>query len=350
VAKASEKTSSLVRARASDHLIFSPVAMYVILAGVKVVSFFLAFLAASLTLAPDAWSHGEITEQFATADDGTPLNWTVYLPRGRGPWPVVLVIHIGGFREGTPGPERVAQDLVNYNVIAATIDYRLDVVPSDLPNQASPAYAPNIGEAQTQISDVKKAILAARTPVQNSALYGRTNGKVGAVGGSAGAAHACWCALTGNPGRDKLDAAALLSGPYEFDDSASLATVTVGCHDNMPSSFRTDIPRYCNINPNDVNANNPPPALHNASPVYQIISADSVVPLYLLATEMDPITPSQIQDLRDALDAHGVTNYQYELLPGCLHAFEYWFTTDGARTVDDRVGNWLSQLLAASSK
>lgn len=43
-----------------------------------------------------------VTEVFGMASDGTVLHWVAYTPTTPGPWPVVLVIHGGGFYSGKP--------------------------------------------------------------------------------------------------------------------------------------------------------------------------------------------------------------------------------------------------------
>ena len=72
------------------------------------------------------------TEVFTTAHDGTCLQWDVYLPETISATlrPVVLVVHIGGFRAGSrkdSGAVKVATTLRDAGFIACSIDYRLDV-------------------------------------------------------------------------------------------------------------------------------------------------------------------------------------------------------------------------------
>ena len=61
-----------------------------------------------LFLAFGAWSSIDAsdvtpqTEVYGTASDGTVLHWVVYQPSTPGPWPTVLVIHGGGFIDGSP--------------------------------------------------------------------------------------------------------------------------------------------------------------------------------------------------------------------------------------------------------
>ncbi|MDQ3545412.1 MAG: alpha/beta hydrolase, partial [Verrucomicrobiota bacterium] len=148
------------------------------------------------------------SEVYAFASDGTPLQWTVYTPSGTGPWPAVLVIHGGNFYGGDPSDNGVvtcAQDLADAGYIAFAITYRL-APPGSIPGQRS------TGQFPEQYDDVHLAVAAARADQ-------RSNGQVGAVGGSAGATHASWTAITGTPGADKLDVGVCLSGAYDFADA-----------------------------------------------------------------------------------------------------------------------------------
>ncbi len=80
------------------------------------------------------------TEIFGNASDGTVLHWMAYTPTTPGPWPVVLIIHGGGFDSNTPdsSPESVncAQDMAAAGYIAFSIEYRL-APPGALPGQVS---------------------------------------------------------------------------------------------------------------------------------------------------------------------------------------------------------------------
>src|SRR5262252_10204239 len=96
-----------------------------------------------------------------------------------------------------------------------------------------------------QTEDVKIAVLAMRD-------HRWCNGKVGAVGGSAGASHAAHnCQLP--PGDDgRLDCAVCLSGAYAFDDPVSLG-------DRRRSNFKHDVENY--VGSDDLSK------LHEASPI-----------------------------------------------------------------------------------
>ena len=80
-------------------------------------------------------------------------------PSTPGPWPAVLVIHGGGFNDGSPdsSSESVtcAQDLAAAGYIAFSIEYRL-APPGALPGQTSDGRFPD------QSDDVKLAVRTAR--------------------------------------------------------------------------------------------------------------------------------------------------------------------------------------------
>ena len=240
-------------------------------------------------------------EIYAITPDGTPLHWLVYTPTGSGPWPAALVIHVGGFRAAYPGSLEAAQDLAAAGYLALAIEYHLAPPAKPMPQQVTPGYYP------LQTDDVRDAIMAAsRDP--------RCNGKVVAAGGSAGASHAAYCAATGTLGLDRFDAAVCLSGAYDFGDAQSLG-------DALRRNFKTDVQNY--VNTTDVTK------LLAASPVTFV--TDSISPLFLVATNNDPMPFEQLPDMVDALQSAGAADYQQLLITEpngpdgfTRHAFEYW--------------------------
>ncbi len=279
------------------------------------------------------------TEVFDTAHDGsTCLQWDVYLPASLStPRPVVLVAHIGVFRAGCrsdSGVVKVAKSLSAAGFIACAIDYRLDDINNGLgvptngtcgatsvcAQQPTPAYAPGIGEAEVQVSDVRKAIVAARHPATCSLLYMHVNGKVGIVGGSSGASHALDCAATfSQGGGNRPDAVVCLSGAYKFGDQESLT--------NADSAFRCGVHDYCHITsaPCISDAWLDDSQLHDGSPVYRV-GADCA-PVYAFGSMFDSITPSQLTDLQQfGFGPNNLTapDHMTEVVDGRKHAFAYW--------------------------
>jgi acetyl esterase/lipase len=235
-------------------------------------------------------------EVYGVAPDGTQLEWVVYKPDGAGPWPAVLVIHGGGFKGGgSASGAPVALDLAAAGYIAFSIEYRL-APPGALPGQVSDGRYPQ------QTDDVKMAVRAARAnPL--------CNGKVGAVGGSAGGYHTAFVAATGTPGDDRIDVGVSMSGAYDFSDFSSDPNIW---------NFTNDVTNYVNVPTTDIEA------LRAASPAWLVDA--TVPPLFLINTAQDPMPFPQLADMTSKLDSLGVTSYRALTLPGSEHAFDYWPT------------------------
>jgi acetyl esterase/lipase len=254
-----------------------------------------------------------VTEQYGVGTSvigNTPLYWDAYIiPSGT--HPAVLVIHGGGFKDGEPGPASVAQDLNAAGFNAFAIEYRLAPPHTDMPQQV----VGDEGHYPEQTNDVATAIRAARAG-STAASVGKVTGKVGAVGGSAGASHAAYTAAGATPSGDMLDAAVLLSGAYDFHDSASLANVQC-------TTFADDVINY--VNSTDASDGG---ALDLASPYRRFTSASA--PVFVIATNLDPMPPQQYQILTTRLNAVGAPNQTLLISEkpgpdGCTrHSFEYW--------------------------
>jgi acetyl esterase/lipase len=242
-----------------------------------------------------------VSEIYATADDGTPLTWTVYTPTGAGPWPAVLVIHGGFFFAGSEadnGPVECAQDLASAGYLAFSISYRL-APPGSIPGQKS------LGRFPDQPNDVRLAVEAARNDP-------RANGQVGAVGGSSGATHAAWVANTGTVGADRLDVAVCFSGAYDFSDFRA---------DTNIQFFIDTVTNYVGVPASDITS------LRAASPAWQV--GNTVAPLYLINSVGDSMPPEQQGDMVTYLTSAGATNFQAKTLPGSGHSFENWDAVKG---------------------
>jgi len=218
---------------------------------------------------------------------------------------------MGGFREGKAGPASVAQDLNAAGFNAFTIEYRLAPPHTEMPQQVMG----DDGHYPEQTDDVATAIRAARAG-STAASAGKVTGKVVAVGGSAGASHAAYTAAAATLGGDMLDAAVLLSGNYDFHDPASLA-------DLRCTTFAANVSNYVN---SSVASNGG--ALDLASPYRRFTSASA--PVFVIATNLDPMPPQQYQILMTQLSAVGASNLRLLITEtpgpdGCTrHSFEYW--------------------------
>ncbi len=231
---------------------------------------------------------------YAKADDGTELRWTVYPGVGSGPHPAVLVIHGGGFVKEPNSPKTIqtAEDAAAAGFNAFHVKYRLASRRGGLSGQASSGQYPD------QTNDLKLAVRAARK-------FPGGNGKVGAIGGSAGGAHAVYLAATGTAGDDRLDAAVALSGAYDFNDLGS----------QKQKNFKRLVINYA--------GSSDPAALTKASPV-TYVDADTA-PLLVMASDEDAMPPEQYGDLIKKLNASGARDFQKLLrMNSRAHAFAFW--------------------------
>ena len=259
-----------------------------------------------------------VIEQYGigqSSSGDTPLNWEAFIPPGGGTHPAIIVIHGGGFKDGDFADIQTDQDLVCAGFCVFDIEHRL-ASPGKLQGQGS-----DLGRYPEQTDDVATAIRAARNPARTSVAFGRVNGKVGAVGGSSGASHAAYCAAAPTLGGDQLDAAVLLSGAYDFHDPASLI-------DTRCLQFGADVRNYVGCSPGPA-CDSDEGLLDLASPYRRFTSSSS--PVFIIATNLDPMPPNQFTILVSNVAAVGVPNCEQLLITerpgpdGCTrHSFEYW--------------------------
>jgi acetyl esterase/lipase len=245
----------------------------------------------------------------------TPLRWKAFIPRDGEIHPAIIVIHGGGFYSGDFTDTQTDQDLVCAGFCVFDIEYRL-APPGKVPGQGL-----DPGRYPEQTDDVATAIRAARNPAPTSVAYGRVNGRVGAVGGSAGASHAAYCAAAPTLGGDQLDAAVLLSGAYDFHDPASLI-------DTRCATFGDDVRNYVGCSPGPACDGNGG-LLDLASPYRRFTRSSS--PVFIIASNLDPMPPNQFTILVNLVAAVRVPNCEHSLIiqtpgpDGCTgHSFELW--------------------------
>jgi acetyl esterase/lipase len=245
----------------------------------------------------------------------TSLRWKAFIPPDGQIHPAIIVIHGGGFNSGDFTDTQTDQDLVCAGFCVFDIEYRL-APPGKVPGQGR-----DPGRYPEQTDDVATAIRAARSPKPTSVAHGRVNGMVGAVGGSAGASHAAYCAAAPTLGGDQLDAAVLLSGAYDFDDPASLI-------DTRCATFGADVRNYVGCSPGPACDGNGG-LLDLASPYRRFTSSSS--PVFIIASNFDPMPPNQFTILVNKVAAVGVPNCEQLLIrqrprpDGCTgHSFELW--------------------------
>lgn len=253
-------------------------------------------------------------EQFGVAADDTPLMWTVIKPAGPGPWPSSVIMHVGGWRSGSQTDAKLmttARDLAAAGIICFSIGYRLSV--QHVPGQTANCYWP------FQTDDIKMAVKAAR-------IDSRCNGKVGSVGGSAGATHslsvACETTALGNEPwtpEDRPLAAICLSAATQFDD-----------HTGASANWLLDVSTY--LQSTDL-------AVQKSKSPTEFIDA-TCPPLFIVNAETEEMPINQYNSVCAKIDELGLADCERRLLPGSLHAFANW------ATVKDDATAWLLERLA----
>jgi acetyl esterase/lipase len=205
----------------------------------------------------------------------------------------VLVIHGGHFATlpSSPNSIRAARDLAAVGFNAFYVRYRL-APPGSLPGQKSNGRYPE------QTNDLKKAVQAARA-------YPGGNGKVGAIGGSAGASHVVYLAATGTKGDDRLDAGIGLSGAYDF----------VALVSGPNRVIQRKIQNYVGSTDTE--------AIRKASPITHVDA--NVSPLYVVASGNETMPPGQLPALVSKLQQVGATNFKQLFREDShRHAFSNW--------------------------
>ena len=259
-----------------------------------------------------------VTEQYGVAHSifgDTALRWRAFVPNDSEKHPAILVIHGGNFDSGDFDNLQTDQNLACAGFVVFDIEYRL-APPGKLLGQDG-----DLGRYPEQTDDVATAIRAARNPAPNSVAFGRVNGKVGAVGGSAGASHAAYCAAAPTLGGDQLDAAVLLSVASDFHDPASLI-------DTRCAEFGEDVRNYVGCSPGPTCDSNGG-LLDLASPYRRFTTSSS--PVFIIVTNLDHMPPNQFTILVNTVAAVGVPNCQQLLITerpqanGCTrHSFKLW--------------------------
>lgn len=228
----------------------------------------------------------------------TPRDWPealkadVYVPRGAGPFPAVLVIHGGGWESGDRAQvESIAERVAARGFVAVNVTYRL------APKALFPA----------QLQDVQQAVLWMRA---NAVQYRIEPARIAAFGYSAGAHLA---ALLGGIGKgDALfvpgsSVRAVVAGGTPADlskwpNGRMVVQFIGGARDAKPAEYRA------------------------ASPVSYVSAGDP--PMFLYYGGMDMLVPvDHTTDYKTRLDAAGVPNEVF-VLRGRGHILA--FLTDGA--------------------
>jgi acetyl esterase/lipase len=204
-----------------------------------------------------------------------PLLADVYMPRGEGPFPAVLLVHGGGWRRRDRSDmARLSERLVARGFVAVNTSYRF-----------APTY-----QFPAQLEDLRQTL---RWMHENSARYRLDSTRIGALGYSAGA-HLVTLLATVSPG-DELDVS---------PDGWSLRPRAV-----VGGGTPTDLRKFKGgrLVPEFLGATQQenPAVFALASPIVHVTADDP--PMYLYHGAWDALVPaSHAIDMKRALDAAGV--------------------------------------------
>jgi len=234
--------------------------------------------------------------EFARPGGSEPLRLDVAWPsQGAGPFPIVMVIHGGGWEGGHKEEGRAfAEGLVRRGYVAVSPEYRL----SD--KATFPA----------QLHDVKAAVRWAKG---HAGEFKADPGRVGAMGFSAGGHLALLLGLTGPA--DGLEGEA---APGSADSSVKAVVNYFGPSDlaasDTPKDVRSMVRRLVGGSPAEK-----PAAVAQASPLTFVGPGDAPV-LTFQGTKDHLVPPTQAVKLAEAMTAAGVPG-RVELLVGAGHGW-----------------------------
>lgn len=213
------------------------------------------------------------------------------------PHPVVVLIHGGGFRNGSrKGYQGLCIRLAKLGYVAATVDYRL------APKAPFPA----------AVYDVKAAVRYLRA---NAATLGIDPNKVGTMGGSAGGHLALFLGVTGNVPEFEGD------GPNKGQSSKVQAVADFYGPSDLTKSYGRSVdaaevlPLFLGGDAYHARA------LHlRASPLYWV-TPDAAPTLAIQGTKDRYVNPEQSVWIVDRLLASGV-EAELEMIAGADHGFK----------------------------
>lgn len=247
-------------------------------------------------------------------DPAASLQWQPYIPDGPATtWPIVLIIHGGGFKDGNMFQPTflvdTATELARNGFLALSINYRQDMPAGFVPGQTTNGHYPQGSD------DVKTAVTAAYADSRWNST------KIFAAGGSGGSSFALMIAGSGTIGVDKVSGAICMSGIYDFTDRTA--------DPDNPTSINilaADVRRYSGV-PDDTGGNL---AIMLAdSPITAI--DPTISKLFIVRGTAETIPPAQATDLitkltgspfnkvegtdfiqvHDATPTHAFANWQY---------------------------------------
>jgi acetyl esterase/lipase len=258
-------------------------------------AFAVVFAAASFASAADPAVATSYDLAFSSAG-GAELRMDVAQPTmGQAPYPAVVVLHAGAWREGSKEENRrLLFDLARHGYVGVSPDYRL------CPQSIFPA----------QIEDVKAAVRFLRA---NAASLKVDPERIGAMGFSAGGYLALMLGVTGpedgfggdkdRPGASRVQAVVDFFGPTDLasKDFSETAKEFVNCYLGGSGGDVADLAR-------------------RASPVSYVGTGDPAV-LVFQGSKDSLVPPAQVFALMEKLSAAGIKG-RVEFLLGAEHGFK----------------------------
>ena len=179
--------------------------------------------------APSTYSVIEVPDVlYSTPVPGTNTYLDVYEPDATGPFPGVVAVHGGGYRDGGNRKGQIALDASNLaaeGFVTYAIDYRSACNPRRPPPGTDPSLCGFTAPAPEH--DIRTAIQWVRT---NATTYDTDPTHVGVFGVSTGGTYANMATIDGTAGADRGDAVVAWSGEgdltYQPDGSRA---VYIGC-------------------------------------------------------------------------------------------------------------------------
>jgi len=250
---------------------------------------------------------------------GEKLTMDYYAPSGAGPHPVAIIIHGGGFVEGTSknGSEAYCADFLapaGYSVFS--INYRL------APKYPYPA----------MLHDVERAIRFIR---HNSSQWNADPERIALVGGSAGGYLSNLAGLLNAPG-DKSAA-----DPVDRESASVQAVVTLF----GPSDFRGHpVNKHVEaLLGAAIREKGEAAALAEASPITHV-TKDAPPFLFIHGDKDEAVPFSESTNLQDALQTAGV-RADLIRIPNGPHATGSWYKVPGVPEWERQMTEWLNEVL-----
>jgi hypothetical protein len=219
---------------------------------------------------------------------GVKVRMDIYVPSGRGPFPSVVVVHGGTWRNGSRSEfVQEGKDLAKAGFVAFVADYRMACKPRNLkPETIDPKLCGY--RFPVPIEDLGDAVAWVRS---HAGAYKARSDKVGAVGSSSGGNLAMMIGVVGTKGGTRADAVVSWSGP------GNLLLVGLEGHNHRENYIGCAIERC-------------PDKWGQASPSLNVTPGDA--PLYLSGSTQDRNDPLVDQ-------AQAIATWRANLIPTQWH-------------------------------